>query len=118
MAEFTADDYRRVDRLGRMKPHLIGSPLAWLLVVPHAQERIRAVPDLAIVEEGETEVLVICPCGSHPVLPSEDIANALTKCPGCERWYLAHGERVLVIYGDMPIPGAAGTTQAQGSSQD
>lgn len=114
MAEPTADDYRRTDRMGRRKPHMIGTALGWLALIPGAADRIRNVPPQGIAEDHETSVLLNCPCGRHPVLDREGLSD-FQKCPGCERWYMAHLDRVLVVYGDMPIP--AGITQAQDATQ-
>lgn len=70
--------------------------------IPGLAGRLREVPARAIAEEGEDEhgrfALMTCACGQNPIVRSE-----LTKCDGCERWYLLI-TGPWVLYGDMDVP--------------
>lgn len=98
------------DRLGRKQPTRLDAAMllegaALLVGGEFVAERVRAIPERAVVENGEDEAgvyaLVECPCGSKPIVRVEPV-----KCNGCERHYVASGPNpnVYVIYGDMKPP--------------
>lgn len=70
---------------------------------PALVARMRQVPARAVAEEGEDDqgrfALMTCACGQNPIVRSE-----LTKCDGCERWYLLLERSPWVLYGDMDVP--------------
>lgn len=91
------------DFVGRQIPRHQGIEGYLLLVARLDPGRVRSVPARAVLEEGEDDgpyALVACPCEHRPV-----VTSVLTKCPGCERWYVyVTGGKVFVAYGAMAPP--------------
>lgn len=84
------------------------SSIWWLMRwIPGLVDRVAVVPPGAIPEQGTDEngsfSFIQCPCGARPVARPE-----IEKCVGCERYYVVTPDagKVIVAYGDMPIPGA------------
>lgn len=101
------DPLSSYDLLGRKQ--FTRSSIWWLLRwIPGLADRVAVVPPGAIPEQGTDEngtyCFIECPCGAKPVA-----RTATEKCAGCERYYVVSpdGGRVVVLYGDMQIPGAA-----------
>jgi hypothetical protein len=93
------------DRLGRKQ--FQRSSIWWLLRwIPGLADRVALVPAGAVPEQGTDELgsysFITCPCGARPVARAQ-----IDKCTGCERYYVISpdGGRVVVLYGDMEIPG-------------
>jgi hypothetical protein len=86
------------ERLGRGKQPRKLRLTDYIKAVPGMAERFREVPSSAVESNNDTEALVNCPCGAHPVVTEE-----LIQCPDCERFYTYDG-RVWVAYGDMEPP--------------
>lgn len=75
-----------------------------LLIARASPGRVRPVPSRAIAEErlddaDEPVTLVACPCGHRPV-----VTTTVTRCHGCERYYVLIDSRTFVIYGAMEPP--------------
>lgn len=100
------DPLATYDTLGR-KQFTRSSIWSFLRWIPGLADRLAVVPPTAIPEQGTDENgiygFIECPCGAKPVARA-----AIDKCVGCERYYVISpdGGRVVVLYGDMPIPGA------------
>jgi hypothetical protein len=100
------DPLATYDTLGR-KQFTRSSIWSFLRWIPGLAGRLAVVPPSAIPEQGADEngiySFIECPCGAQPVARA-----AIEKCVGCERYYVISpdGGRVVVLYGDMPIPGA------------
>lgn len=99
-------DHRERDALGRKQPRRI-PVTTFLSTARHtASEHLRKVPSRAVEEQGRDDAgdysLVNCPCGGHPV-----VRALIAQCPGgCERWYVAPGAQVWVVYAGMEPPSA------------
>lgn len=100
------DPLSTYDVLGRKQ--FTRSSIWWLLRwIPGLADRLAIVPPTAIPEQGTDEngtyAFIECPCGAKPVA-----RVAIERCVGCERYYVISpdGGRVVVLYGEMPIPGA------------
>lgn len=100
------DPLATYDVLGR-KQFTRSSIWSFLRWIPGLAERVAIVPPRAIPQQGSDEngtyAFIECPCGAKPVARA-----AIEKCVGCERYYVVSpdGGRVVVLYGDMPLPGA------------
>jgi hypothetical protein len=99
----------RQDYLKALRPHQdhIGRRLPWRLsaikmLARWTDRAWKAVPSefwaLDLNAEGYSEAVISCVCGSTPHV--EVLCHE--KCPGCYRWFLFGGDRVLVAYGEMP----------------
>lgn len=93
------------DRQGRKLPKRLG---AITMLSRWTRQEWKRVPDefyaVDVNDEGYSQAVISCVCGATPhveVLMHE-------KCPGCYRWFLFGGDRVLVAYGEMPPPPADG----------
>lgn len=89
------------DDLARQIPRRL--TIGTLLTAAGAHGRVRQVPAASVVEEGADAdgdyAFVTCSCGAHAVA-----RPTISKCNGCERWYLLAAGRVQVVYGDMTPP--------------
>lgn len=104
MRPYDPSPFRQVDGLGRQVPRRLGVETYLLMVARIEPERVRRIPSVAVLEEGEDDdgrfALVSCPCGGHPT-----VRAALVKCEGCQRFYALMGlGSVWVAYGDMAVP--------------
>lgn len=89
------------DRLGRKLPRMM-SALKMLSRWRPANDPWKRVPDefwaVDVNADGYSEAVISCVCGATPhveVLMHE-------KCPGCYRWFLFGGDRVLAGYAERP----------------
>lgn len=89
------------DDLARQIPRRL--TIGTLLTAAGAHGRVRQVPAANIAEEGMDGdgeyAFVTCSCGAHAVA-----RPVISKCNGCERWYMLAAGRVQVVYGDMTPP--------------
>lgn len=92
------------DRLGRKHPRMMS---AIKMLARWMGQAWKPVPDefwaLDLNGDGFSEAVISCVCGATPHV--EVLCHE--KCPGCYRWFLFAGDRVLVAYGEIPAaPGA------------
>lgn len=91
------------DAIGRKNPRRLGHADYLLLIARSDPARVRRVPSIAVVEEGEDDqgpfAFITCPCGTRPVA-----RTALAKCGGCDRNYVRFEQgTVFVAYaGEIP----------------
>lgn len=78
------------------------APLLKPLLMNAPPERVRLVPVGKVELSLGPNPIVDCPCSSLATVEVEP--NRIVKCANCERYYLQHGIRVLVLYGEMELP--------------
>lgn len=87
------------DRLGRKVPRRFS---AIKLLSRWTRQAWKPVPGefwaVDLNAEGYSEAVISCVCGSTPHV--EVLCHE--KCPGCYRWFLFAGDRLLVAYGEPP----------------